>query len=372
VNYNPVNSMIVAIDIREAENPAAGGKGVFNLNLVLELVKARPEITWWLLTDREHNKFKDVANLKVINLGVAGIRWHFKVRKYLMQNNADIYLSMTSYLTPYLLTGISNLKIYVFVHDLISFLHTDGHLVKSTIIENFTLPKLIDRVDGFFAVSGSTKNDLLRLFPHLSSEQVQVCGCGFEHLEVKNTLADNLNSQSPFILSVSTILRRKNYHTLIQAFGLVASKIPHNLVIVGGEADKKYADYLKQLVIELGLQERVQFLGFVSQQDLSKLYIEADFSVYPSIYEGFGIPLLEAFAHECPVISSNRTSLPEVAEDAAVYFNATDSEDLAAQILLLSETPALKKNLIAAGKLQLAKFSWEKVAETVLNKIKKV
>jgi glycosyltransferase involved in cell wall biosynthesis len=366
---------IIAIDIREAGAKSAAGKGVYNLELTKKLIQSS-DYKWILLTDSrpvdaELQSLIDAnPNIELVRISGRSVLWHLQVRKYLLKNPVEIYLGMTSYLTPYFLKGNSNLKVFIFVHDLICFLHSEDHPTKPTIIENFALPNIINSVAKVFTVSNNTKLDLLTLFPHINESKVLVAPCAANANPEKSTTAKK-SSVSPYILSVSSLLPRKNFHTLIQAFNKVKGLIPHQLIIVGGEADKKYAAYLKSLVLELELEDRVLFKGFVEPAELSSLYSQADFAVYPSKYEGFGIPILEAYSYECPVLVSNRSSLPEVAAEAGQYFNPDSADDLAQQILNMSKDKYLKEAIINKSKLRLAYYSWNKTAQIVLNAIER-
>ncbi len=360
---------IVAIDIREAGARAAAGKGVYNLELTKKLIQ-NSNYTWVLFTDARgvdpilEAEIEALSNVKIVRLQGRSVLWHLAVRKYLLKNPANVYLAMTSFLTPYLLKGNSNLKSIIFVHDLICFLHSEGHPTKPMIIENFTLPNIINNVFKIFAVSNNTKTDLLRLFPHLPASKIEIAECAC----AEPVLVSSSNeSAGDYIVSVSSLLPRKNFHTLIQAFNKVKRLIPHQLVIVGGEANKKYATYLKSLVLELELEDRVIFKGFVEPNELAALYKYADFAVYQSKYEGFGIPILEAYSYNCPVIVSTSSSLPEVAADAGLYFDPDNTDDLAQQILSLATDKNLKSAILQKSKNRLDSYSWSKTAQKVIN-----
>lgn len=362
----------VAIDIREAIAPNPAGKGVYNLEMTKQLIQD-PNYDWILLTDQPTNLFpvQDFPNAKVIVLSAKGLIWHFKARNFLQKNGVDIYLAMTSFLTPYLLRK-SQVKVYIFVHDLICFLYPDGHPWKAKLIENFCLPPIIDFVAGIFTVSQNTKSDLIRLFPHVHQQDIEITGCGYSPKNQVSLEPTKRLNQSQYLLSVSTLLPRKNFETLILAFNQIKSVYPGDLIIIGGSPDDSYLEKLKTLIQEHNLQDRVKIIGFVSNQELANYYQFADIFVYPSKYEGFGIPLLEAMTHSCPVITSNTSSLPEVAENAALYFDPNSHSELAERIVELSQNQDLRNRLIAAGKLQTAKFSWSAAAKKVLTFIQTV
>jgi glycosyltransferase involved in cell wall biosynthesis len=169
--------------------------------------------------------------------------------------------------------------------------------------------------------------------------------------------------EEPFILAVGTLQPRKNYVRLIQAFAaLPGSEL--RLVIAGGRG--WLFDEIFSEVERLGLGGRVIFPGFAVDDDLPALYSAASVLAYPSTYEGFGLPILEAFACETPVVTSTASSLPEVAGDAALLVPPADVEALSSALRRAVEDAALRRQLVAAGLERVKRFSWEKSARQLL------
>jgi glycosyltransferase involved in cell wall biosynthesis len=167
----------------------------------------------------------------------------------------------------------------------------------------------------------------------------------------------------PFILAVGTLQPRKNYVRLIQAFAALPGP-GLRLVIAGGRGwlfDAIFAE-----VERLGLGGRVVFPGFAADDDLPALYSAASVLAYPSTYEGFGLPILEAFACETPVVTSTASCLPEVAGDAALLAPPTDVDALSAALKRALEDTALRRQLVAAGLARVKQFSWRKSARQLL------
>jgi glycosyltransferase involved in cell wall biosynthesis len=358
----------IAIDIREADSSQKAGKANYNLNLTSELIKNK-QFNWLLFTDSEHSNFKNHENVKVINLGCKGIKWHFAVKNYLQQNEASAYLAMTSFLTPFLIG--TQTKTFVFIHDLICFLFPFKHPLKAVLIERLFLPRILYTSAGFFLVSENTKKDFLQIFKNIDQTKLHIAPCGFVNSSQKSLSTPNTDLPSKYILSVSTILPRKNFHTLIEAFNQIKNSYSGNLLIVGSPANKSYAQKLQNLINKYQLNSRVSLLGFASTTQLEQLYKQADIFVYPSLYEGFGIPVLEAMSHNCPVICANNSSLPDVAAQGALYFDAQNSTDLATKILLLENNQPLQKELKSHYQKQLEKFTWKKTAEKVIENLSK-
>lgn len=173
-----------------------------------------------------------------------------------------------------------------------------------------------------------------------------------------------------FILYVGTAFPHKNLRNLIRAFELVGKVNKSlNLVLVG----KKEYHYkeLEKFAKQSPLAKRIFITGFVSDEELAWYYRHANAYVFPSYSEGFGLPGLEAFAYDCPVISSNATCLPEIYEKAAAYFDPEDIHDIAGQITDVIASPESQKLLVQAGRQQLQKYSWEQMTKQTLDVYKK-
>jgi glycosyltransferase involved in cell wall biosynthesis len=165
------------------------------------------------------------------------------------------------------------------------------------------------------------------------------------------------------ILFLGTLEPRKNVLTLLEAFSLLCRRpgFAHTLVIAGGKG--WYYQEIETAVERLGLRERVIFAGFVPQEELPLWYNAADLFVYPSLYEGFGLPPLEAMACGTPVITSNTSALPEVVADAGLMVDPLDAAALAEAMAALLDDPEARRALRAAGLRQAASFSWRETAQ---------
>jgi glycosyltransferase involved in cell wall biosynthesis len=170
--------------------------------------------------------------------------------------------------------------------------------------------------------------------------------------------------KGPFILSVGAFEPRKNLTRVVEAFGLVADRIPHNLVIVG-PAGWKNEKILEKLTASK-VRERIHHVGYVSAEELPQLYSAADVFIFASIYEGFGIPALEAMASGTPVISSNASSLPEVVGNAARLVDPFSIEDIGSAIVEVSMDESKKKKMKEASLEQARKFSWDRTAQQMI------
>ena len=168
----------------------------------------------------------------------------------------------------------------------------------------------------------------------------------------------------PYIFAVGTVQPRKNYQMLIRAFQPVAAQWPHNLVIAGGKG--WLMDEMMDEIARQGLEDRVRFVGFADDDDLPALYSGAALFVFPSLYEGFGLPLLEAMQCGVPIISSDASCLPEVAGQATVLLSPYDEAGWTAAMLNLLGDGQRRTKLVGAGFRQARHFRWEQSARQLM------
>ena len=217
------------------------------------------------------------------------------------------------------------------------------------------------------SISESTKKDLINHY-QVDPEKIAVVPHGYtENTDVANELSEEVKAKLPdkYILFLSTLQPRKNLELLIDAFKELKSEhpeLPHKLVVVG-KPGWKFQEILRKVDDN---KDIVAYLGHISDGDRWPVFKKADLFVCPSLYEGFGMPLLEAFECNVPVATSNSSSLPEVGGDAAVYFDPTSKEEMKQAILKVLNSAELRAELVAKGRGQLAKFSWEKCARETL------
>ncbi len=257
------------------------------------------------------------------------------------------------------------------VHDL-SFVHyPDTFPANLVAYLNRVVPWSVRRATHILADSGATRRDLMDIW-QVPSSKITVLYSGVNDAFRPVTDGKMLTAvrqryqlgHEPYLLSVGTVQPRKNYQMLIRAFRPIAEKWPHNLIIAGGKGwlyQEMMAEAAKQ-----GVDGRVRFIGFVDDVDLPALYSGADLFLFPSIYEGFGLPLLEAMGCGVPVITANISSLPEVAGAAAVQLSPHKQPDWSAAMADLLRDEDGRTRLIQAGFEQVKKFSWQRAAMELL------
>lgn len=221
-----------------------------------------------------------------------------------------------------------------------------------------------------FTISEASKRDIMHIY-QVPQDQIVVTYPGIKKAHSlsgvsMDVLKNTYHISGDYILFVGTLQPRKNIERLIEAFSQVVTSHPNLSLVVIGKHGWQFEDILKAPK-KYGIEEKVHFLSFVPDKDLALFYKYALCYVLPSLYEGFGLPVLEAMSYDCPVITSNVSSLPEAAGEAAVYVDPKNVADIAMKITEVVDNPALRKELIEKGKKQIKKFSWEKTAKETLS-----
>ncbi len=254
------------------------------------------------------------------------------------------------------------------VHDL-SFVHlpetTEPSLKRYL---DRVVPRSVNRADHVLADSQATKDDLIRLY-HTPPDKITVLLSGVSHHFRRITDTETLRvvrrkyhlGDWPFLFTVGTVQPRKNYVRLFEALARVRAALPDlHLVIAGGRGWLE--DPIYDAIRRLQLEASVHLIGFADDGDLPALYSAAVAVPFVSLYEGFGLPVLEAMACGTPVIASNVSSIPEVAGDAALLVDPLSVDAIAAAIEDVVSSPDLATDLVSRGYAQAAQFTWERAA----------
>ena len=285
----------------------------------------------------------------------------------LFTGSIDLFHS-PDFVLPPVLGGVPTI---LTVHDL-SFVHYPETFTPALVgYLNRVVPWSVHRASHVLADSNATRNDLIRVYK-TPAEKVTVLYSGV-HENFKPVTSDQELARvrdkyglgdEPYIFTVSTLQPRKNHQMLIRAYQPVASESTYNLIIAGGKG-WLYEQMLDE-VERQNLTDRIRFIGFVDDDDLPALYSAASIFVFPSLYEGFGLPVLEAMACGTPVIASNASSLPEVAGDAALLVDSQDEKAWTESMLRLIDDVGLRVRLVASGFRQSRRFQWQNSARQLL------
>jgi len=295
-------------------------------------------------------------------------RWRVPMPLRSLVGPWDIYHS-----PDFVLPRVRGGRTIVTVHDL-SFLRTPQfaepglrrYLAKA-------VPKAVREADLVLADSAATQADIQELL-HVSPAKIQVvhaaCDERIRRVTEVGTLQEvqqRLGLPRPYILSLGTLEPRKNFEGLIRAYHALVQAhpdVPHHLVIVGGKG--WLYEGIFRARAETGLADRIHILTEVGDEDLPAVYSMADVFTFPSWYEGFGMPPLEAMACGVPVVASPRGSLPEVLGDAALYADPENVEEIAEAMSRLLEDGQVRAALVQRGHKQVQRFSWERSAQDLI------
>jgi glycosyltransferase involved in cell wall biosynthesis len=233
------------------------------------------------------------------------------------------------------------------------------------------IERSVKNADGIVTISRFTEEHLVQKFS-IAPEKIRVIspGIDLEHwTQVQPQEAARIKKKyglpSEFLLFVGAFEPRKNLQNLLKALKIVHCRfgeIP--LVLVGRKGLD--SENVREAIGELGLDDWVKMPGYVGDAELRYIYRQASVFVFPSIWEGFGIPLLEAMACRLPIVTSRTSAIPEIAQAAAAYADPRDPEDIAARVVQVLEDQDLRDKLVSEGENRVAYFSWEKVADQTL------
>ncbi len=253
------------------------------------------------------------------------------------------------------------LTVYDFIHERYPDMFNQGHLTVEA------KKAAVLRADHVICISESTQRDLIN-FCGIEKDKTSITYLGVDDIFSSKSSANSnslaQNHTKPYILYVGSRASYKNFNGFIEAFSL-SSKLSKNFDIVcfgGGDITKK--EYLFASSLGIDSEQLIHYGG--SDQILAQLYCKATAFIYPSLYEGFGIPPLEAMASNCPVIASNTSSLPEVIGNAGEYFDPTNSESITAALENVLDSPSRQSELRSLGIERQKLFSWKKCADETL------
>lgn len=371
--------MKIGIDYTAALKQS-GGIGRYTRGLITSLAHLDRQNQYTLLTTpdsplAELQTFHRYANIKHRVyplperwLTIAWHRFYLPIPVEWFAGPLDLFHSPNFILPP-----TQRAKTLLTVHDLSFIRHPQGAVASLRNWLNQVVPRSLARADHILADSISTKQDLIEIF-ELDPTDITVVGAGvearFRPITNPADLASvqqryHLAPAEKFVLGLGTLEPRKNFTGLIAAFAQSPLRETHHLVIAGGKG-WLYDDIFRAAQTS-PVAARIHLIGFVADEDLPALYSLADIFAFPSHYEGFGIPVIEAMACGTPVVCANNSSLPEVAGQSALQVTATDTVALAEALAQLAYNQSLREKVIQEGFRQAQKFTWSVAAERLLS-----
>lgn len=373
--------MKIGIDIRLIGKKRTGDEVVF-FNLVKSLAKINTKHEFELFTDIFDKKtLQEISeslgifgksNFRIVSLPTKNkFGWNFwTLPSYLRKNNLDIYL--TQYITPFFVP--KSTKIATIVHD-ISFNFFPQFIKLSDLFFLKTLiPLSLKRADKIIGVSEFTRNEIIKFYKIDSEKVVYVhnsisadFAIGVVSPEERKKAREKYGLPEKFILYLGTLQPRKNIPRLIAAFAQIKAELAGTKLVICGSLEAHNVDVqIKQSVKERSLENEVIFPGFIDERDKIAIFASAHVFVFPSLYEGFGIPPLEAMSQKVPVLCSDIPSLREIAADGALFFDPRKLDDFSKKMYAISTDENLRNGLIRIGKERIGFFSWEKSAKKIL------
>ena len=364
--------MRIGIDATFIGSEKPTGLAIYTRNIVNELVKLNADIVLWaadgtgfcLPPERVRPVLEKFAFLGQKRFIVRPIWMELKFPGLIKRENIDILFStvpggMWACPVPHVVT----------VHDLTPLAFTGDSPTSVQLNYRYRLGKILERSAAIIADSAWTQGDICKFY-NIPQDKIKVIPLGFDRelFAVRNgrELPAEYGLQGiPYILAVGSDNPRKNLLRLVRAFGMMQTD-SHCLVLAGLHGD----DAKKRIMEEAsahGVSNRIIFLDYVRDEDLPMLYSGATLFCYPSLYEGFGLPVLEAMACGTPVVASNSTSVPEVAGQAAILVDPANCEEISSAMDLILNDSGRRESLRSAGLERVMGFSWEKAARDTLS-----
>jgi glycosyltransferase involved in cell wall biosynthesis len=315
------------------------------------------------------------ANFRLVSEGSSKSSWREQISfPWALRKQKPDVVHIPHHDCPFMMPG----KLVVTIHDCVHVKFPPENLSRFRRYQLYwKTRRALENASQILAVSNSTRDDLINIFD-LDAKRVSVIHNALDERftpasssQDKKTVLERYQLYDPFILYSGRIRPHKNVHRLIEAFAVLKNELSEDarysnlkLIVIGDELS--HHQYLRRTVVRSGVQQDVRFFGFVPNSVLQVFYQSAALFAFPSLYEGFGLPPLEAMASRTPVLASNTSSLPEVLGEAALLVNPENVFEIARGMKsILIETP-VRERLIARGLKHITRFSWESAARQVI------
>ncbi len=368
--------MKIGIDARMYRSSVAG-IGRYSQNLIKNLLEIDTEDQFVLfMTDEDYREFEKSkaqnpnVKIQIINIPHYSIAEQTKLPKIIERENLDL-MHFLNFNYPVRYKG----KFIVTIHDLTLLIYPqtakDTNIFKQSAYK-YTMKKACQNALKIIAVSQNTKKDIVKKFKIQSSKIKVIYEAAddidkFKNQKSKCKIKEKYTINKPVILYVGQYREHKNIKGLLETYKILKETFACQLVLVGNVPE----NYKNIIDNDPNLRDILR-PGFVTNEELTSWYKIASVFCFPSFYEGFGLPGLEAMMMGTPVVASKTSSLPEIYKDAALYFDPSNSHDIADKIKIVLSNEKMSKNLSEKGKLIVKSFSWRKTAEETLKVYKEV
>lgn len=378
--------MNIGFDAKRAFHNATG-LGHYSRTLITSLSKYYPQNQYYLFNPKHKSDFfqLNADNIKEVNpsgflSAIFTSAWRSSwVKKDLKKNAIDIFHGLSHEIPLGIETA--GIKSVVTIHDLIHERYPEQYKAIDRKIYTAKYINACRNSNRIIATSEQTRQDIISYYK-VDGEKITVCYQSCKDIfwnkvtdDEKRTVAKRYNLPEQFFLYVGSVIERKNLLNICKAFFLLRNEMDIPLVVIGRGGT--YKQQVKDYILQNGLEERIIFLSdkkeaqssatFQDGEDFPAIYQQATAMIYPSFFEGFGIPVLEAMCSGLPVITSNTSCLPEVGGDAAIYVDPASVTEMAAAIKDLAGNNYLQEQMKTKGYLQAQKFSDKNCAQSVMN-----
>lgn len=374
----------VCLDLRMIAKETYFGTGQYVYNLIERLAKI---VNFTMLLREEIGSFprieKNFSTLRVDTRGYFANPRNFlieqnQMRKMIDGGDFDLYHATYNWGVPKTLKTIAILT----VHDLIPIKNKADTTQESYDTYLLATETSIKRANKIITVSQNSKKDIIDVY-NIDPEKIKVIYNGYNNFskiagsqkDIEKTLK-KYKIREKFLIYSAGIGKRKNLEGVIETFNLVKKKFPKTQLVIVGDTEglkpKPVVDMIKKIAENYKILDQIVFTGFITTEELANLVTAAEAMLYPSRYEGFGIPVLESMSSGTPIVISNRGALPEVGGDAAPSFEPTDYQGMAESLSKIITNQVYRKNLIKKGYQNIKKYSWDKMVKETYNLYKKV
>nr|WP_294923053.1 glycosyltransferase family 1 protein [uncultured Flavobacterium sp.] len=362
----------IVVDPQIFDDQLYGGISRYYIEILSRQEKKGNKITIPILTSRNfyirqsifYNKKQQIVDLfiKVMNRYKVNTNTFIDKQKKKELNRAftsDYDVLVPTYFNPYFYEQIGNKPFVLTVYDMIYELFPDLFIDDPhNVVANKLF--LIEKATKIIAVSNNTKKDILKLYPHIDESKIEVIYHG-NSIKVEKNI--DIKLPENYILYVGSRWHYKNFTFLVDAVKDILDENDDLILLCAGGGD--FNEEEKALIHDLDLDDKIVQQKF-EDFELGHYYKNALCFVFPSMYEGFGIPVLESMACGCPIVLSNSSSFPEVAGEAGIFFNLGDKQDLQNKIRMLLNNDLLRAEYSQKGLIQVKNFDWDDAAEKCL------
>lgn len=372
-------SMRIAVNTRVLLNEYHEGYGYFLYETFRRITRDHPEHEFIFIFDRPYDKrFVFEKNVTAVVTGPPAsnpLLWKFwydvKVPAVLKKHKADVFVSCDGFCS---LTA--KLPQCLVLHDL-SFLHYPSFVKKSHLLFlKYYTPKFLNKAKSIVTVSEFSKRDIVLQYKIVPDKIDVVYNAAKEifhpltNME-KQTVKNEYTDGKDYFVYAGAIHPRKNLKNLLKAFSIFKKRQKSNWkLVLTGRLASKYKNFVESLKT-YKYREDVILTGYIEEEELVKIIGSAYALVYPSLWEGFGVPVLEAIHCNVPVITSENSAMQEIAGEAALYANPADHNDIAEKMMLLYKDENLRNQLIEKGEIIKKQYSWNKSADLLWHSIMK-